>query len=87
MRVAARHEELWVVSVRCGLCRRQQVFWVALADLHDGASLPCDPSPEEQEEFDKLPPVASDDVLDMYEFLEGFNGDFQRLFSERSPKR
>lgn len=86
VRVAARHDDVWVVSVRCGLCRKQQVFWVALADLEDHPDLACDPSPEEQEMFEKMPPVASDDVLDMYEFLEEFNGDFRRLFSDKSPR-
>ena len=32
VRVAARHEQLWIVSVRCSLCRNQQVFWIALKD-------------------------------------------------------
>ncbi len=79
VRLAARHEQLWIVSVRCTLCRNQQVFWIALKDevgesvLRDVARSD-EPSPPEEE------PLTLDDVLDMHEFLESFNGDFQRLF-------
>ena len=79
VRLAARHEQLWIVSVRCSLCRNQQVFWIALKDegqesiLHDDSDI-------EDTEFAGLPPLTSDDVLDMHEFLRSFNGDFQQLF-------
>jgi hypothetical protein len=83
VRVAARYEELWVVSVRCGRCRKQQVFHVALSDLQGHPDLACDPSPDEQEIFNAMPAIASDDVLDMHEFLRAFDGDFRALFTER----
>lgn len=83
VRLAARHEQLWIVSVRCSLCRNQQVFWIALKDnqgeaiLHDVS----DPKPDSRdEELDSMPPVTSDDVLEMHEFLRSFNGDFRQLF-------
>jgi hypothetical protein len=84
VRVAARHEGLWVVSVRCAMCRKQQVFWIALSDLSEQPDVLRDPSPEELEVFESMPPVAADDVLDMYEFLQDFDGDFRRLFSNKS---
>jgi hypothetical protein len=79
VRLAARHEQLWIVSVRCSLCRNQQVFWIALKEeaaenvLRDVVHHD-DPEPAEMD------PVTADDVLDMHEFLQAFNGDFQRLF-------
>jgi hypothetical protein len=79
VRLAARHEQLWIVSVRCSLCRNQQVFWIALKDNHDEAILE-DVSDSEDEEHAAMPPVTSDDVLDMHEFLRSFNGDFRKLF-------
>jgi hypothetical protein len=79
VRLAARHEQLWIVSVRCSLCRNQQVFWISLKDDQREAILE-DVSDTQDEEFTTLPPVSCDDVLDMHEFLRSFNGDFQRLF-------
>lgn len=80
VRVTARHEQLWIVSVRCTSCRNQQVFWVALKDREEEVVL-RDVTEDEQERFDEMPPVNGDDVLDMHEFLTGFNGDFIRLFT------
>jgi hypothetical protein len=79
VRLAARHEQLWIVSVRCSLCRNQQVFWIALKD-DKGESILQDVSERRDEVFAAMPPVTSDDVLDMHEFLRSFNGDFRRLF-------
>jgi hypothetical protein len=80
VRLAARHEQLWIVSVRCSLCRNQQVFWIALKDDQEEAILQ-DVSRGEDEEFAAMAPISSDDVLDMHEFLSAFSGDFRRLFS------
>jgi hypothetical protein len=80
VRLAARHEQLWIVSVRCSLCRNQQVFWIALKD-DQGESILQDVAGGEDEELAAMPPITSDDVLDMHEFLNAFSGDFQRLFS------
>jgi hypothetical protein len=83
VRVAARHEQLWIVSVRCRTCRNQQVFWIALKESETLGS-------DEIEEIDleylaEGTPVCADDVLDMHEFLKSFNGDFAELFAT-SPK-
>lgn len=79
VRVAARHEQLWIVSVRCGLCRNQQIFWVALKDNGPETVL-RDVTFEEEEHFAAMDPVTTDDILDIHEFLRGFNGDFKDLF-------
>jgi hypothetical protein len=80
VRVAARHEQLWIVSVRCGLCRNQQIFWVALKDS-EAESILRDVTDAEQEHFSAMAPVTTDEVLDMHEFLEDFNGNFKDLFT------
>lgn len=79
VRVTARHEQLWIVSVRCSRCRNRQVFWVALKENED--QVPRDVTADEEEKFAEMVPVNTDDVLDMHEFLTEFDGDFQDLFS------
>ena len=79
VRVAARHEDLWVVSVRCGLCRNQPVFWVALKDQEEDVTVLRDLTDDEEEQFAGLPPVTGDEVLDMHEFLRSFDGNFRGL--------
>jgi hypothetical protein len=80
VRVTARKDELWIVSVRCGRCRNQQIFWVALKDEEDAT--PTDVSAAEAERFAGMPPISTDDVLDMHVALRHFDGDFERLFRE-----
>lgn len=83
VRVAARHEQLWIVSVRCGLCRNQQVFWVALKENGDETIL-HDISDTEEDQLAEMAPVTADEVLDMHQFLQSFDGDFKSLFAERT---
>lgn len=80
VRVTARHEEIWIVSVRCGLCRNQQRFCVTLRG--NESATPRDTSEAEEERFAALEPVGADDLLDMHVFLRGFDGDFKGLFSK-----
>ncbi|MGH2444289.1 MAG: hypothetical protein ACRDFX_14125 [Chloroflexota bacterium] len=79
VRVTARDELLWIVSVRCAQCRNQQVFWIALKDAEAGNDA-RDTSESEDLRFEGLGPVQGDDVLDMHAFLQAFNGDFNALF-------
>jgi hypothetical protein len=79
VRVAARQEQLWIVSVRCSLCRNQQIFCFALRENGE-KSIFRDLSESEEEQFAAMEPLTYDDVLDMHEFLEGFDGDFRDFF-------
>jgi len=81
VRVAARDESLWVVSVRCGLCRNQQVFLVQHRERRT-ESLLLDLSEQEQEQFAAMTPVTGNHVLDMHDFLKTFDGDFTGLFAK-----
>ena len=80
VRVAARHEQLWIVSVRCARCRNQQVFWVALKE-NQGETVLRDLSEDEMSTFAAMTPVTGDDILDIHEFLADFDGDFKQLFT------
>lgn len=80
VRVTARQDHIWIVSVRCSRCRNQQVFWVALK-ADDEASAPRDLTDAEEAKFAAMAPVGSDDVLDIHEFLQAFDGDFRALFN------
>jgi hypothetical protein len=81
VRVAARHEHLWIVSARCTRCRNQQVFWIDVKDNGEETVL-RDVSAVEEEQFAAMEAVTADDVLDVHEFLQDFDGDFKRLFGE-----
>ena len=79
VRVAARRDEIWLVSARCSLCRNQQIFCVALRG-NGNETILRDVSAAEEAQFAAMAPLTADDVLDMHQFLEDFDGDFKQLF-------
>ncbi|MFM8595433.1 MAG: hypothetical protein ACKOCK_13740, partial [Chloroflexota bacterium] len=56
---------------------------IALRQLsRDGTSKPIEITEvRDRADEDRGEPVSAEDVLDMHEFLDGFDGDFRRLFS------
>jgi hypothetical protein len=40
-----------------------------------------DLTPDEAQDLSRLPPISSDDVLDIHVLLEGFDGDIEKLFN------
>ena len=75
MRVAAVHDNVFVISVRCVRCRNRQIFRIALRD-DTAAEL----TRKEEERFAALQPISTDDVLDAYLALKDFTGDVRKLF-------
>jgi uncharacterized protein YkuJ len=83
-RVIERQGELWVLSVRCSHCETQ-AFVAAVVD-GDAAEIDDIDQAEvavEIVEDEIAEPVTTDDVLDLHEFLDDFDGDFQALFHRR----
>lgn len=80
IRVSARGEDFWLISVRCAYCREWHLFGVTLRDEGAADTPLTDLSPEEEERFAALAPVSSDDILDVHEALARFSGDVSALF-------
>ncbi len=83
-RVVERQGELWVLSVRCSHCETQAYVAAVVdsesMDVDQIGTMESDAVIEEDVADD---PVSVDDVLDLHEFLETFDGDFARLFNRR----
>ncbi len=81
-RVIERQGELWVLSVKCSHCDTQAfVAAVVDGDSTDIDSLERAEINEPTEEPGDA--VTVDDVLDLHEFLDAFDGDFSALFNRR----
>ena len=91
--VLSRKANMWMMVVECVECHARNFVAAVLGDgdpseaqlalrrlseqhVHD------DPAPTEPAAPDE-PPVSAHDVLDMHEFLRGFDGDFQKLFRSK----
>jgi hypothetical protein len=91
--VLSRKADMWMLMVSCEECHARnfvaavigdgdaeeaQLALRRLGEEHIRSRLDIEPESEVAGE-----PVSVDDVLEIHEFLQGFDGDFQRLFADR----
>jgi hypothetical protein len=91
--ILSRKADMWMLMVSCGECHARnfvaavigdgdaeeaQLALRRLGEEHVRSRLDIEPEAEAAGE-----PVSVDDVLEVHEFLQGFDGDFQRLFAGR----
>jgi hypothetical protein len=76
--VLGHHEDLWFLSLTCFACRNRSLV-AALVQKRFGVTI-TDLTPDELARFQNAPRVAADDVLDIHQFLDVFDGNFRGLF-------
>jgi hypothetical protein len=82
--VLAQREDLFFVRLGCSGCGSQSVAIVTIqVDDADGSQVDAGEFQVvlDDAEVPQGPDVSPDDVLAMHQFLEGFDGDFRRLFT------
>ncbi len=87
MRVVGRNGNLWVLAVRCPECASQSFVAAVVGEHDDGTTVEAAAIDFVDDELDDeaySEPVTVDDVLDMHEYLEEFDGNFMRMFNRRS---
>ncbi|MEW6233609.1 MAG: hypothetical protein AB1566_15040 [Chloroflexota bacterium] len=83
IRFLARHNQAWFFAVVCGRCRTHGLVTVFMQK-----GLPhVEITSQELERFQALPPLGADDVIDMHETLERFDGDFAQRFRRRAKDK
>jgi len=80
--VLGHEEELWFLRVSCPSCHTQYLV-AAIIEEERAPEAITDLSQDELEKFRNMGRLTLDDVLDMHNFLKGFDGDFSRLFSQK----
>jgi hypothetical protein len=79
MRLLAEREGLVFVDLDCASCSSRTVAIVTV-EADDSAPSIADASELRRAACDATRAVSVDDVLDMHEFLAGFQGDVEHLF-------
>lgn len=79
--VMGQQEQMWMLMVSCHHCGTQGII-LAMVKEDEGIEFVTDLTPEELERARDLPNITGDDVLDIYQFLRDFDGDFTRLFGQ-----
>ena len=80
--VIGHHADLWFMSVFCLACRANYLVAV-IVDGETVGEMVTDLSMSELEKFRDADDLKADEVLDMHDFLKGFEGDFSQLFNRR----
>ncbi|MFC1915293.1 hypothetical protein ACFLW4_01150 [Chloroflexota bacterium] len=78
--VLGHREDLWFLRVHCSTCRTQCLVAAVVKEGRAHETV-ADPTETEQGDFEK-DMIEVDDVLNMHNFLEYFEGDFSRLFGQ-----
>lgn len=79
--VLGHQEDLWFLSASCPACHTRCL--VAAVIREDRLpEVTTDLTKAELDRFRNVSRVTTDDVLDMHNFLKGFDGDFSQLFSQ-----
>jgi len=74
-----RRQDVWVLGVHCRHCGSSGHVIVVMRS--DAESEPVtDLTAEESRVVDQWPPITADDVLDVHELLQEFDGDLGALF-------
>ena len=92
--VLSRKSDMWMLMVSCGECQARNFVAAVIGDGDaEEAQLALRRLGEEhvrtkvgidtEDEGEPGEPVSVDDVLEIHEFLQGFDGDFQALFRDR----
>ena len=86
--ILGHEEEMWVLRISCSACHSQSLLAALIDEEGYTEPTPGGPSPVEglsdlmETEAEKFKDViiTSDDVLDMHDYLSGFQGDYSELF-------
>ncbi|MBE0415558.1 MAG: hypothetical protein IBX36_03350 [Dehalococcoidia bacterium] len=81
VRILGHRDDLWFLSVYCPACHSHGLV---AAVIKEGGppELVTDLTEEEYAKFNQIAAVDANDVLDIYNFLKEFDGDFSHIFSK-----
>jgi hypothetical protein len=85
--VIGQRGDMWMLRVCCPRCRKQG-FIAALVNVQEAvAPAAPQPSAEDRRHDGQQSPITARDVLEMHEFLAGFDGDLTSALSHtREPR-
>lgn len=84
-RIVGRNGNLWVLTIRCAHCAARAYVAAVVGDygVDIAETEAADWAGKAAMNAAVPEPVTVDDVLDIHDFLETFDGDFQALFTRR----
>ena len=83
--IIGHEDSIWLFSVSCGHCQTQGLVAIVVREANI-EKMATDLTEAELGRFAQAAMVEINDVLDMHNFLKGFDGDFSRLFRQEQPR-
>ncbi len=81
LRILGHQDDMWFLMVVCHNCHTQGLLAVSVKEETAANQSILDPDlVEEMAKVSDAAPVRDNDVLDMHQFLQDFDGDFINLF-------
>lgn len=82
IKIIVRQGDTWFLNVTCPACQRHS-FIIAIIKRDNTSDTITDLTDTELVQFAGTS-INTDDILDLHDFLNGFNGDFIKIFSQIS---
>lgn len=81
IKVLGHRDDIWFLKVFCPACHSQALVAAA---IKEGKPLEVvtDLTEAELAKFAQTSTISADDMLDLHSFLQDFDGDFAKLFSQ-----
>lgn len=83
LKVLGHRDEMWYLNVHCASCGSRGMMAVVFKGSKEERQAATDLSSEEQKQFFAAPAIDGEDILDIHQFLNDFDGDFSKLFVKK----
>ena len=82
IKIVGHQDDTWFINVSCPACHRQSLV-VAVITKDKTQNIINDLTEAELIKFAQRNTINTDDILDLHDFLKDFDGDFNKIFSQK----
>ena len=82
IKVRGYHNDIWFINASCSACQSQALVAATIKECKSTKAF-TELNQAELTKFAKAGAISAEDILDMHSFLDGFDGDFVRLFIQK----
>jgi len=82
IKVLGHEDDIWFLNAFCPSCRSQALV-AAVVKKDKSLETTTDLTKAESAKFTRASAISVDDILDLHNFLQYFDGDFAKLFSQK----
>lgn len=83
--VIGHRDNVWAMKVSCRECRTEALL-LAVVNNNEARPIYTDLAPDEWERFFDADPIGFDDVIQVYEYIESYEGDWTDILEEPLPE-